>query len=737
MRLPRALPGAPALACLLGIGCGGEAAEPHAGTARMVDRLAALADSADPRTDEQLNRERIRYFNDSPMPEDPAAMVLRQGLIAQELLNAGLTSPAIEQMMLIRELVAGAGREPVPGFLRTLDDLIGVGLLRRGLEQACARPGDPAFPCWIEMPPGPREPLPDSARRTLDRAVRWQEALLERRPGDLQTRWALTVAAMAAGVWPGDAPAGVLPASAFAEPGGFPRFEEVAGAVGLDVVALSGGGIVDDFTGDGLPDVMVSSRGLRDPLRYFENDGTGHFVERSSEAGLNGLTGGLNLVHADYDNDGDIDVVVLRGGWLREGWPNSLLRNEGDGTFVDVSEESGLHSEHPTQTAAWADFDGDGWLDLFIGNESRDGQSHASELYRNLGDGRFENVAAASGVDVRAFVKGVAWGDYDDDGRPDLYVSTIGSSNRLYRNAGPTGDGGWGFEDVTDAAGVGEPLVSFPTWFWDVDNDGRLDLFAAGYSAQTAHLAAEALGIDHGLEAPAELPRVYRNLGDGTFEDATADLELDRIMYAMGSNFGDLDNDGWLDFFVGTGDPDYRQLMPNRVFRNRGDGFDEVTASGGFGLLDKGHGVSFVDVDNDGDQDIHVVLGGANQGDLSRNVLYRNPGFGNDWITLELEGVTANRSGLGARITIELDTPDGPRLVHRSAGTGGSFGANALRQEIGLGPDATIRRIRIVWPGSGTVDDVIGVAPNAAYRIVEGTDAAEPVARPRVELGRP
>ncbi|MDH3735039.1 MAG: CRTAC1 family protein [Gemmatimonadota bacterium] len=709
----------------------------HPGTVRMAERLASLADSANPLEDEQLNRERIRHFTETELPADPASMVLRQGLIAQELLNAGLTAPAVEQFMLIRDLVTSAGREPVPGFLATLDELIGVGLLRRGLEQACPAAADPPFPCWNAVPPVPGDPMPDSARATLGRAVRWHEAQLERRPGDLRARWMLTLSAMAAGEWEDTGQGGAqIPASDFEGEGVLPRFEEVAGDVGLDVVSVSGGGIVDDFTGDRLPDVMVSSRGLRDPLRYFENDGTGHFVDRTEQAGLTGLNGGLNLVHADYDNDGDIDVLVLRGGWLVQGWPNSLLRNDGDGSFSDVTEEAGLYSEHPTQTAAWADYDGDGWLDLFIGNESRDGRSHTSELYRNLGDGRFEEVAAVTGLDVNAFVKGVAWGDVDDDGRPDLYVSTIGAPNRLYRNAGPQSAGGWRFDEITEAAGVAEPRASFPTWFWDFDNDGRLDLFVAGYSAQTAHVAAEALGIDHGLEQGPELPRIYRNGGDGTFEDVTETVGLNRIMYAMGSNFGDLDNDGWLDVFVGTGDPDFRQLMPNRVFRNRGDRFEEVTASGGFGLLDKGHGVSFVDIDNDGDQDIHVVLGGANQGDRSRNVLYRNPGFGNDWITLELEGRTANRTGLGARITIELRTAGGPRRIHRSAGTGGSFGANALRQEIGLGPDATIESIEIRWPGSGTVDSIPAIAPNAAYRVVEGSGRAEAVAGPEPGSGR-
>jgi len=697
----------------------------------MVRRLAQLADSANPLSEPDLNLERLRAFTASEPPADPAALMLRQGLIAQEVLNLGRSEPAVEQFMLMYHQLEQADMEPVPGFRRTLVELVGVGLLRLGLEQACpARDGDPSFPCWFEFPRRAAPHSGDSARVILDRAARWAIDDASARPRDLRARWMANLTAMAAGLWPDSVPAPLLiPPSAFADDDTIPRFEDVAEEVGLDVISLSGAGIVDDFTGDGLPDVMVSSRGLHDPLRFFESDGKGAFVERTVAAGLEGLVGGLNLVHADYDNDGDIDVLVLRGGWMTLGFPNSLLRNEGNGAFADVTRAAGLYSEHPTQTAAWGDYDGDGWLDLFVGNESRDGETHGSVLYRNRGDGSFEPMEDL-GIDVHAFVKGVAWGDFDNDGRPDLYLSILRGPNRLLHNEGPTASGGWHFEDVTERAGVAEPVNSFPTWFFDYDDDGWLDLFAAGYQAQTADLAGEALGFEHG----GELPRLYRNQGDGTFADVTERVGLDRILYAMGSNYGDLDNDGRLDIFVGTGDPDFRQLMPNRVFRNMEGRFAEVTVSGGFGKLDKGHGVSFVDIDNDGDQDIHVVLGGAHQGDLSRNALYENPGFGNDWVSLELVGEAANRSGLGARITLEIVGAEGLRTIHRLASTGSSFGANPLRQEIGLGRGANIRSLEIRWPGSGTIDTVGPIEPNRFYRVREGSGAVEPIDRPRVRL---
>ena len=742
---PAARPGSP------------DSAGPSAGTREMAARLLALADAADPLLDEQLNTARLRYLTNLPASTDGAEMLVRAANAARELLNAGHTQPALEQFIFVDQTLEGVPAEPFPGFRRSIEELIGIAFLRLGAELVCPASGpaagtvEPALersPCWPAVPSAASGPVSDSARAALNAAIGWHGSLLQLRPDDLRARWVLNLAAMTAGTWPDSVPPEYrLEGTAVGGAGAFPRFEDVATRVGLDAVSLSGGAIVDDLNGDGLPDVMTSSRGLLHPLRYFESDGAGGFVDRTAEAGLEGLLGGLNLVHADYDNDGDADIFVLRGGWLVQPLPNSLLRNDG-GVFSDVTREAGLYSEHPTQTGAWADYDGDGWLDLFIGNESRDSLAHRSELYRNRGDGTFEEIAADVGIEVMDFVKGVTWGDYDNDGRPDLYLSILHASNRLYRNLGPGAgpgassgpaaspgtDAGWAFEEVTERAGVGEPLASFPTWFWDFDNDGWLDIYVAGYAAQTADLVREMTGEPHS----AELPRLYRNLGDGTFADVTAAQGLDRIMYAMGSNYGDLDSDGWLDFLVGTGDPDLRQLMPNRMFRNLGDRFEEITGAGGFGSLHKGHGVSFVDIDNDGDTDVHIQLGGANEGDLSPNALYENPGFDHRWLALTLVGDRANRPGIGARIIVTVEGPggtDGTRRIHRRAGTGGSFGSNPLRQEIGLGPATRIESVEIRWPGSGTVDRLTGLALDRAYRIREGTGIAEPLERPRIRLG--
>jgi hypothetical protein len=227
------------------------------------------------------------------------------------------------------------------------------------------------------------------------------------------------------------------------------------------------------------------------------------------------------------------------------------------------------------------------------------------------------------------------------------------------------------------------------------------------------------------LYRPAERARLYRNKGDGTFADVTASAGLYKVMLAMGANYGDLDNDGWLDFYVATGDPDLSTLVPNRMFRNNGGKhFQEVTASAGVGHIQKGHGVSFGDFDNDGDQDIYNKIGGAYSGDNYRSALFLNPGHGNHWLTLKLEGVRSNKAAIGARIKVIVETPDGDRSIYKMVSTGGSFGASPFRQEIGLGQATSIRAVEIFWPATGQTQVIKGIAMDRFYKVRENNSAA-------------
>ena len=226
------------------------------------------------------------------------------------------------------------------------------------------------------------------------------------------------------GTYPEGVPkAHLIPQHALESDEPFPRFVNIARRLGVDTFSNAGGAIADDFDNDGYLDLMISTWDPTRPIRFFRNNQDGIFSERTREANLDGILGGLNLVQADYNNDGNVDVLVLRGGWWGKAGqhPKSLLRNNGDGTFTDVTFEAGLGEvNYPTQTANWADYDNDGDLDLFVGNESWEGLAAPCQLFRNNGDGTFKDVAAQAGVTNDAFAKGVAWGDYNGDRLPDL-----------------------------------------------------------------------------------------------------------------------------------------------------------------------------------------------------------------------------------------------------------------------------------------------------------------------------
>lgn len=693
------------------------------GTRRMAHRLALIADTANPEANPFLNAERIALFRQLPPPEEKGPQVQAAFRLARELLVGGHTPEAIERLLQLHTQITPHDFNPQfirPQFIRKVQHFLAVAYLRLGEQENCLRNHTGAA-CLLPVGEEGIHTKPHGSRQAMQHYL----ALLQDDPTDLNARWLLNLAAMTIGAYPEQVPTEWrLPPSAFDSDADIGQFKDSAPALGLDAVGLAGGSILEDLDGDGHLDVMVSSWGLRDQLRYFRNTGDGSFTEQTQKAGLTGIVGGLNLIHADYDNDGHTDILVLRGAWLgpHGRHPNSLLRNRGDGTFEDVTEAAGVLSFRPTQTAAWGDFDNDGWLDLFIGNESLPGDSQPCQLFRNTGDGTFEERAEHAGVAVGGYVKGVVWGDYDNDGLLDLYLSRLREPNILFRNTGPDATGRWMFQDVTTQAGVGEPLHSFPTWFWDYNNDGWLDLFVSGYELRfdqitVANVAADYLGMPHS----AELPRVYKNNGNGTFTDVAEQLGLARALYTMGGNFGDLDNDGFSDVYLGTGAPSFRALMPNRMFHNKdGQTFQDVTTSGGVGHLQKGHGISFGDIDNDGDQDIYAVMGGAYSGDVFQNALFINPGHGKHWLTLRLEGVAANRSAIGTRIRVTTITAGIRRDIYATVSTGGSFGASSLQQEIGLGDAERIEQLEIRWPGSGLVQRFDDVPMDHILTIREG-----------------
>ena len=684
----------------------------------MASLLKDLSGRRSPRS-EYANRERLAYLKSRPSPQDWRQLAVLKMLMGKETMHVGNIREAIR---LLKEAESLAATTRAPQLIRAVRENLGIAYLRLGEVENCV-----AFPsadaCVFPIAGQGIHRLTDGSTHAIDT----YEKLLQMDPDDLSSRWFLNLAHMTLGQYPDGVPEPwLIPPESFASEVEFPRFPNVAASLGVDVLSQAGGGIMEDFDGDGDLDLMASSWDLEDPIRYFRNEGDGSFADATADLGLDGITGGIQTVQADYDNDGDVDVLVLRGGWLRTDGhhPNSLLRNNGDGHFSDVTWSSGIFSQHPTQTAAWADYDNDGWLDLYVVNESYREDRNPCQLFRNNGDGTFTDVAPSAGLDLVGYAKGVTWIDYDNDGLRDVYVSFLFEPNVLMRNEGMV-DGAWRFRDVTASAGVAEPVRSFPTWAFDYDNDGWEDLFVSGYSTFAGDVAAEYLGRETTMTV---YPRLYRNRGDGGFDDMTHVAGVRRVMYTMGCNFGDFDTDGWLDFIVGTGDPDFRGLMPNRAFRNNdGRGFQEITTAAGFGHLPKGHGVAFGDIDQDGDQDVYEVLGGAFISDEFHNALFLNPGFGHRWIVLDLVGSTSNRSALGARVRVHTQENGQPRQIHRTVSTGASFGASSIRLEVGLGNAGRIDSIVVAWP-SGLESHAGSVQMDRAYAWAEGAPAPEPMA---------
>lgn len=606
--------------------------------------------------------------------------------------------------------------------------VLGVFALRRGEVDNCIGCVGPSS-CILPISGDAIHKKPAGSREAIQKFTEY----LEIAPGDLRVRWILNIAYMTLGEYPDKVPPKYLvPLDSLASTADLGVFENVAPEVGLTSRGpnQAGGSVFDDFTGDGLPDLLTTSLDVDRGASLFVNLGNGRFEDRSDKAGLSDQVYALNVARADFDNDGDLDVVLLRGGW-EMAMRMSLLRNNGNASFEDITLGSGLEEPITTETAAWGDYDNDGLVDLFVGgeyrppfstgNKARPDPRNRCRLYRNLGNGKFVNVADQLRVDEEQCTKGCAWGDYDDDGRLDLFVSNMNAPCRLYHQQE---DGT--FRDVAPQVGVAGAPHSFACWFWDYDNDGRLDIYVNDYSSSLAQFVAVLL--KHPVKEPSR-PRLYRNLGIEGFRDVTFDVGLDRDMMPMGCNFADLDNDGFLDLYFGTGRMALEVLVPNLMFRNQeGKKFQDITTSSKTGHLQKGHGISFADWNCDGNLDLFVEAGGAVPGDRAYNLLFQNPGHKNHWLKVKLVGQTTNRSALGARIRAVIQAPDGSvRSVYRTVGNNSSFGGNTLVESIGLQDSTSVSELQISWPGSRTTQTFQQLPADQAIEITEGVDSWKPL----------
>lgn len=645
--------------------------------------------------------------------------------INKQLLEPGLSAPERCDLLLTKATLLNYEGEPRESYkvleeYRTLIEkdnrlarealysiivLQGVTALRIGENENCILCRGESS-CIIPISPSARHTNPYGSRLAIVHFLEY----LDEFPNDLEICWLLNLAYMTLGEYPqGVDPRHLVSLDHFDHSEfDIGKFRDIGHLVGVNRLNQAGGGIMEDFDNDGLLDIVTTTFDPAGSMAFFHNNGHGAFDDRTAAAGLLDQLGGLNCVQTDYNNDGYADIFIVRGAWLPQPVRPSLLRNNKDGTFTDVTREAGLLQAVNSISASWADYDNDGWLDLFICCERQ-----PSRLYHNERNGKFRDVAEQAGLPIQQFdCKGSAWIDYDNDGFRDLFLNYLRPDLRakLMRN-----NGNGTFLDVTRDLGVDGPAEGFSCWAWDYDNDGWEDLFATSYDRTVADVVRGFTGMNHSLQTN----RLFRNRNGEGFDDKTKEAGLDMVFATMGSNFGDFDNDGFLDMYLGTGEPNLAMLVPNRMFKNiAGKRFADITASSGTGNLQKGHGVACGDWDRDGNVDIFIEMGGATNGDKYHNILFQNPGQKNHWLTVKLIGQKTNRAAIGARIKVVTAGKE-PLTLHRTISTGSSFGANPLQQTIGLAGADRIALLEIHWPTSGTTQVFRDVAVDQALEITE------------------
>ncbi len=645
-----------------------------------------------------------KSLDDARRRKDPREIVALLMTRAQIFNYEGEPNRSYEVAQEARAL-AEADDKVASEWLYTIIYFQGVTALRRGENDNCIMCRGESS-CIVPISPAAVHTKPEGSRLAIQHFTEYSE----RFPDDLGVRWLLNLAHMTLGEHPAKVDRRFLISLDRYQNSEFNigKFRDIGHLVGVDRFNQAGGAIMEDFDNDGLLDIVVSCFDATLGAAYFQNRGDGTFLDRSKEAGLTGQLGGLVCYQTDYNNDGRMDVFIPRGAWFPHPVRPSLLRNDGAKGFTDVTKEAGLLAPVNSNGAAWADYDNDGWLDLFVCCEQQ-----PNRLYHNRGDGTFEEVSEKAGVrgeNQRLFCKGVAWLDFDNDNDPDLFINNLGGPAELHRN-----NGNGTFTNVTAQLGIAGPYRGFSCWAWDYDNDGWLDIFATSYDRSLEDVVNGLLGQPHS-RYPNSL---YRNTGGKGFEDVTREAGLDMVFATMGSNYGDFDNDGFLDMYLSTGDPSLSTLVPNRMFKNvGGKRFAEITGSSGTGHLQKGHAVACGDWDRDGDVDLFVEMGGVINGDKYHNILFQNPGQGNHSLTVKLVGQKTNRAAIGARIKLVTGGRD-PLTVHRHVSSGSSFGANPLEQTIGLGKADRVAVLEVHWPTSGTTQVFRDISADQGIEITE------------------
>ncbi|HZV69275.1 MAG TPA: CRTAC1 family protein [Saprospiraceae bacterium] len=601
---------------------------------------------------------------------------------------------------------------------------LGIAYMRQGEIENCVQNHNHQS-CFIPVGGDGIHQLQSGSRN----AIAVYEQCLKEFPNDLETKYLLNIAYMTLGEFPGKVPAKYrIDPSWFSNKIKIQPFKDIAPELGINRKSLAGGTVMDDFTNDGWLDIVATSMSPDEELVFYVNNGDGTFTDQTKAYKLDGQVASLNMNQTDFNNDGWLDIYLMRGAWYStEGdIPSTLLMNTGKGYFEDVTIKSGLTHKAASQNAAWADFNLDGWLDLVEGNESFGKYQRGIDLYINQKDGTFKHASADYGLTMNQFLKGCVATDINNDRYPDIYFSGLIDGNFLMINKIAQQQG---FQRAGEEVNVRESKFSFPCFNFDFDNDGDEDIFVSGFSYEGTP-ALNWMKDKTGKGDPTLHPRLYQNEGNVQFKEVASEMGLNEAVNTMGCNFGDINTDGFLDFYLATGNPLYQSLVPNKMYLSiEGKRFEDVSYSGGFANIQKGHGVGFGDMDHDGDEDIYIVIGGAYDGDGFYNCMFENPNEqNNNWVVLKLSGTKANKPAIGARVALSVQENGQERKIYRNVTSGASFGGNSLALEIGLRKATSINHVMVKWPCKECPDQTFtGMEINKAYLLTEDTPAPAPI----------
>jgi hypothetical protein len=482
-------------------------------------------------------------------------------------------------------------------------------------------------------------------------------------------------------------------------------FTDIAPKIGLDKTSGGRGIAIFDYDNDGYLDIAVSA--AHGGCNLYHNNGNGTFTDVSIGSGIDKSVNTFAILAADYNNDGFVDLYITRLGFY--GGEGELLRNNGDGTFTNVTAEAGLALWGPAFSASWVDYDNDGFLDLYICNNLGGlfDRKTPNRLFHNNGDGTFTETTEQAGLKTVWPTIGCAWGDYNNDGFQDLFVSNAMGRSQLYHN---NGDGT--FTDVSERAGVTEQGFGTNATFWDFDNDGWLDIVQFVWSDHEDVIHTMRFG-----EAPPNgTPmRVYRNNRDGTFTQVNRQLNLNGAWGTMSAAVGDVNNDGYVDFILGNGSPKMDRLDPMVLLEFDGVQFHNTTFAAGLAYRGKSHGVNTADLFGDGRMSMLVAAGGQYPGDLMATSVYYADRLAGNYLNVRLVGTKSNRSAIGARIGVQADG----RWQYLQVSGGTNFGCLPLEQHFGFGSTHCIDVVEIRWP-SGLQQRFEGLEINHTYEFTEG-----------------